>query len=58
MLVGDSAAGISGDKTQNSRGSSDWIVRIDENGTKLWDKRFGGSSQWYERNATTGMVFF
>jgi len=44
ILVGDSLSGIGGDKTQDSRGSSDfWVVKIDQNGTKIWDKRFGGS---------------
>ena len=44
MLGGGSASGISGDKTQDSRGSGDyWVVKIDANGNKLWDRRFGGN---------------
>jgi hypothetical protein len=36
--------GISGDKTQPGNGDDDfWIVKIDANGNKLWDKTFGGS---------------
>lgn len=44
ILSGDSESGISGDKTEASRGQSDfWIVKIDANGNKLWDKSFGGN---------------
>ncbi|HRH48395.1 MAG TPA: hypothetical protein PLP23_06580 [Panacibacter sp.] len=40
-----SDSGIGGDKTEDSRGTSDyWVVKIDSNGVKQWDKRFGGSS--------------
>jgi hypothetical protein len=45
IIGGNSQSGISGDKTENNHGaslSSDyWIVKIDENGNKQWDKRFG-----------------
>ncbi|MEP7263702.1 MAG: T9SS type A sorting domain-containing protein [Bacteroidota bacterium] len=42
---GYSESDISGDKTQASRGSSDyWIVKTDSNGVKQWDARFGGTS--------------
>jgi hypothetical protein len=35
--------GISGDKTQANRGDVDyWIIKIDSNGVKQWDKWFGG----------------
>ena len=45
ILGGWSESGSSGDKTQVSRGSDDyWIVKLDSNGTKLWDKSFGGAS--------------
>lgn len=45
IMGGYSESGISGDKTQASQGSSDyWIVKIDSNGLKLWDARFGGTS--------------
>ncbi len=43
VLAGVSASGISGDKTQTNRGGFDyWLVKIDSNGNKIWDKRFGG----------------
>lgn|GEM_PF-815868 len=45
ILGGYSESGISGDKTQASRGSSDyWIVKTNADGVKQWDARFGGSS--------------
>ncbi|QHT71798.1 T9SS type A sorting domain-containing protein [Rhodocytophaga rosea] len=44
LLAGSSSSGISGDKTQDSRGGNDfWVVKINSSGTKQWDKRFGGS---------------
>lgn len=44
LLGGSSASGKNGDKSQVSRGSSDyWLVRLDENGTQLWDRSFGGT---------------
>ncbi len=43
ILGGYSISDISGDKTQSSRGSDDfWIVKIDINGIKQWNARFGG----------------
>lgn len=43
LLGGWSMSGISGDQSQSNRGVSDyWVVKIDENGNKLWDKRYGG----------------
>ena len=45
ILGGESNSGISGDKTEDSRGGSDyWVVKIDANGVKQWDKRFGGTT--------------
>ena len=46
LLVGESDSPISGDKTQDSYGGSNdgWVVKIDVNGNKQWDKRFGGLS--------------
>ncbi len=43
LLAGSSLSGIGGDKTQTSRGERDyWLVKIDGQGQKQWDKRFGG----------------
>ncbi|MFC5269460.1 T9SS type A sorting domain-containing protein [Adhaeribacter terreus] len=45
ILAGTSASGISGNKTQASKGLNDfWIVKIDALGVKQWDKAFGGSA--------------
>ena len=45
LLYGASASLADGDKTQGSQGSDEfWIVKIDENGSKIWDKRYGGGS--------------
>jgi hypothetical protein len=44
ILGGNSRSGISGEKTQSGRGGSDyWIVKLDNNGNKQWDKTIGGS---------------
>jgi PKD repeat protein len=44
-LGGWSSSGISGDKTQDVLGYSDyWTVKIDSLGNKQWDRRFGGLS--------------
>ena len=44
LLGGASHSGISGDRTQDSRGEVDfWIVKIDNAGIKQWDARFGGT---------------
>jgi hypothetical protein len=45
IIGGWSVSNISGEKTENSRGGGDfWIVKLDGNGNKLWDKTLGGSS--------------
>jgi hypothetical protein len=45
ILAGASYSGVSGDKTEPSIGEDDfWIVKIDGNGNKLWDKRYGGNA--------------
>ena len=43
LLGGHSFSPISGDKSDINRGDRDfWIVKIDEQGEKIWDKTFGG----------------
>jgi hypothetical protein len=47
---GLSQSPISGEKTQASRGGYDyWIVKLDINGNKQWDKTFGGNSSDFLR---------
>ncbi|QMU31047.1 T9SS type A sorting domain-containing protein [Adhaeribacter radiodurans] len=46
VLGGTSFSGISGDKSQTNQGSSDyWLVKTNNQGEKLWDKRLGGNQQ-------------
>ncbi len=43
ILGGTSESYLSGDRTQESQGSSDyWLVKLDATGKKLWDKALGG----------------
>ncbi len=43
ILGGYSNSGISGTKSQASKGSDDyWIIKLDANGNKTWDKTIGG----------------
>lgn len=45
LLGGYSASPISGNKTDPAYGGNDgWIVRVDANGNKLWDRSLGGSA--------------
>lgn len=48
ILGGSSTSGISGDKSQANKGSSTthdyWIVKLDPDGFKVWDKTLGGKS--------------
>jgi len=44
LLGGSSVSGVSGNKDAPGFGGSDyWIVRVDADGRKLWDRAFGGS---------------
>ncbi len=44
IIGGYSESNISGEKTENSKGASDyWIVKVDASGTIEWDKTIGGS---------------
>ena len=46
LLVAQSESGAGGDKNETSRGGNDyWAVKIDENGAKVWDKRFGSDGE-------------
>ncbi|MFN8155488.1 MAG: T9SS type A sorting domain-containing protein [Bacteroidia bacterium] len=46
VIAGTSTSGISGDKTEACRGSSDyWVIRTDSSGNILWDKTFGGNDE-------------
>lgn len=48
FVGGYSDSGISGEKTENSRGILDyWILKIDTNGDILWQKTYGGSADDY-----------
>jgi hypothetical protein len=51
ILGGFSGSGVSGNKTTASFGVLDyWVVKVDGNGTKQWEKAFGGSSYDYLRS--------
>lgn len=53
LLAGASSSPISGNKSSTAYGSEDWwIVRIDSEGKKLWEKTFGGSGKDWLRRAT------
>jgi hypothetical protein len=46
ILAGSSDSYVSGEKTEDTRGGFDmWVVKVDVNGNKLWDKTIGGSDQ-------------
>ena len=48
LLGATSDSGVSGNKTSAGFGSNDfWLVKIDANGNKQWDKSFGGSNDDY-----------
>ena len=44
ILAGYSYSGVGYEKTEYSKGKGDcWIIKIDANGNKIWDKTYGGS---------------
>ena len=46
ILAGNSISNISGDVSENNQGTNSadvWVVKIDTDGNKIWDRRFGGS---------------
>jgi hypothetical protein len=49
LLGGNSNSNISGEKTANSWGGYDyWVVKLDKQGNRLWDKTIGGSSDEHD----------
>lgn len=50
ILAGVSSSGIGGEKSQACWGYYDyWMIKVDPDGNKLWDKRFGSNSADYFR---------
>jgi hypothetical protein len=48
LLAGTSSSPVSGNKTAPNLGSFDmWVVRVDADGNKLWDRAYGGSGSEY-----------
>ena len=46
LLAGYSQSDVSGEKSANSKGGYDyWMIKIDSNGNKLWDKTLGGMTK-------------
>ncbi len=45
LLGGDAWSGVSGNKTNAGFGNSDyWLVKLNEEGNKIWEKSYGGDS--------------
>lgn len=46
IIGGSSKSGISGTKTEASRGDLDfWLIRLDANGDEIWNKTIGGNKE-------------
>ena len=61
LVAGTSFSGKSGDKKDNSKGSSDfWLVKINEFGDEIWQKTLGSASDEEARSViqTTDLGFF
>ena len=43
VLGGNSFSGIGGDKSQPAQSEDFWIVKLNSNGVKIWDKTLGGN---------------
>jgi hypothetical protein len=55
IFIGDSFSGSGGDKTEASRGGFDlWIVKLNANGSKAWDRTYGGND--YEMNGAISLT--
>jgi hypothetical protein len=54
VIAGYSNSGISGDKTQASKGLIDfWVIKINGSGLKEWDKTIGGNNNDWAFSITT-----
>lgn len=64
IVGGVSRSGISGDKTQDNWDTSQmtpdyWIVKIDKNGNKIWDKTYGGNwNEFYGKTVEIDNYYF
>ena len=61
LLGGIASGGISGDKSQPTKGSTDyWIIKTDSLGVKQWDRDFGGNDEddfvWMEPATDGGYI--
>ena len=53
LVGGNSYSGVSGDKSDISKGMNDyWVLKLNSNGVKLWDKSFGGSGSEIPKGVT------
>ena len=51
VLLGRSSSEVSGNKTSPNQGNADiWVVRLDDEDNKVWDKSFGGAGDEYAIN--------
>jgi len=54
LIAGQSASGVSGDKSQKSQGGKDyWLLQVNNLGEKQWDKTYGGSGEETLRSLIT-----